>query len=106
MPYKTGELQTVEFKKSLRWDTDKGLQVGDEAIKKAFLSMEPRWNDCIKKYCCILNNQAGGTLFIGVGDDKSMAGLERDYESLVKKVNYEWTRNKNRDLFELHLDIK
>jgi predicted HTH transcriptional regulator len=46
-----------------------------------------------------LNSETGGTLFIGIADDKRVVGLEKDYKSLGKLG----TRDKDRDRFQVHL---
>ena len=73
-----GECEKVEFKSSLRWDyrqnkTNKELEHAVLKTIAAFL------------------NTHDGTLMIGVADDASIVGLEKDFQSLKKK---------NRDGFE------
>lgn len=76
-----GESETVEFKSSLRWDyrqnkTNKELEFAVLKTIAAFM------------------NTRKGTLMIGVADDTSIIGLDKDYQSFKKK---------NRDGFEQHL---
>ncbi len=64
-----GESDTVEFKSSLRWDAhmhtlNKHLEVAVAKAIAAFL------------------NSKGGTLFIGVGDNKTIVGVSSDYPTL------------------------
>jgi len=62
---RAGEGFNVEFKSSLRWNIRAGKK--DPAIEHAVL-----------KTISAFLNSSGGTLFIGVRDDGSAAGLERD----------------------------
>ena len=76
-----GENELVEFKSSLRWDykekrTNKDLEY------------------VIAKTIAGFMNSRGGTLLIGVDDDKNPLGLEKDFNTLKKK---------SRDGFMLHL---
>jgi predicted HTH transcriptional regulator len=76
-----GENELVEFKSSIRWNYKERAATKDiqEAIAVAIAGM--------------LNNN-GGTIFIGVTDDKEIIGIEKDVETLNKK---------NLDGFELFL---
>ena len=76
-----GESATLEFKSSLRWDYRLG---------KVNKSLE---DVILKTIVGFLNNQ-GGILLIGVSDEGSIIGLEKDYQTL---------KNKNRDGFQLHI---
>ncbi len=76
-----GESELIEFKSSLRWDynqnkTNKELEFAVLKTIAAFL------------------NTRRGHLLIGVADDGSIIGLEKDYQSLKKK---------NRDGFEQYI---
>jgi hypothetical protein len=86
-----GESPTVEFKESLRWDSKvpeaKGVA---EAI-------------AVKTVAGFLNTRLGGTLLIGVADDKKVVGLGRDYDSLAKPGDDRVGLDKQRDRFQLHL---
>ncbi len=64
-----GESQTVEFKSSLQWDVEAGRKNKD--LRFAVL----------KTIAAFLNTE-GGTLLIGVQDDGSVFGLEKDLELL------------------------
>jgi len=75
---RAGESETLEFKSSLRWD------IQSERINKALEAV------IIKSIAGFMNHR-GGTLLIGVSDDGSIAGIERDYRTL---------KHKNRDGFE------
>jgi hypothetical protein len=76
-----GESDEVEFKSSLRWDFKQ------EAVNK-------KLEEVIVKSVAAFANAHGGTLLIGVDDEGTILGLERDYESLG---------DADRDKFELHL---
>jgi predicted HTH transcriptional regulator len=73
--------ENVEFKSSLRWDYREGK------VNKLL-------EDVIMKSISAFSNARGGTLFIGVNDDKEIIGLNPDFETLKKK---------DVDYFELHL---
>jgi predicted HTH transcriptional regulator len=75
------ESQLLEFKQSLRYDVRK--KVVSKDVEKA-----------VMKTIAGFMNADGGTLVIGVDDDKKVVGLANDYETLAKK---------NRDGFENHL---
>lgn len=76
-----GENEGVEFKASLRWDYKEG-RVNKEL-------------ECvIARTIAGFMNAKGGTLLIGVTDEKTVIGLEKDYETLKKK---------NSDGFIIHL---
>jgi predicted HTH transcriptional regulator len=57
----------------------------------------------VKTVAGFLNSRLGGTLFIGIADDKKIVGLDRDYESLVKLGENRGGQDKDRDRFQLHL---
>ena len=78
-----GESYFVEFKETLRYDARKG------EISKELEKM-------VTKTIVGFLNADGGTLLIGVSDDGSIPGLERDYKTLPKK---------NRDGFENHVTM-
>ena len=75
-----GENGDLEFKKSLRW----GSTISAE-INKA--------QSIVIKTIAGFANAGGGTLLIGVEDNRELVGLESDYESL----------DGDKDKFELHL---
>jgi hypothetical protein len=86
-----GESPTVEFKESLRWDSKAPEAKGvAEAI-------------AVKTVAGFLNSRLGGTLLIGVADDRKVVGLDRDYESLSKPGEGPVGPDKQRDRFQLHL---
>ena len=86
-----GESPTVEFKESLRWDSKAPEAKGvAEAI-------------AVKTVTGFLNSRVGGTLLIGVADDKKVVGLEPDYDSLAKPGEDRVSPDKQRDRFQLHL---
>lgn len=78
-----GEGLFVEFKETLRNDMRKG-----EVSKEIERSV-------VKTIVGFLNAD-GGTLIIGVKDDKTITGIENDYKTLPKK---------NRDGFENHMTM-
>lgn len=66
-----GECATIEFKSSFRWDyrllkTSKEIELASLKTIAAFMNSE------------------GGTLLIGVADDTTILGLDKDYQSLKK----------------------
>ena len=77
-----GETDTIEFKSSLRWDY---------MLKRPNSQLEQA---VIKTITGFMNGE-GGNLYIGVADDKSILGLQADYDT--------FSRNKGRDTFERHL---
>lgn len=76
------ESETVEFKPALRWDSTKGRL--DRERERAV----------VKTVAAFLNS-GGGSLVIGVSDNRQVIGLSGDYEALG--------RQRNRDGFELAL---
>ncbi len=68
-----GESRTVEFKSSARWNLHRGDK--DSAIEREIL-----------KTVAGFMNAHGGTLLIGVSDDRQPIGLQNDYK-LTKKGN-------------------
>jgi len=75
-----GESELLEFKSSLRWDYQQG------SINKVL-------ENVVVKTVAAFANSDGGTLVIGVNDDRETLGLENDYASL----------GADKDKFELHL---
>ena len=75
-----GESERLEFKETLRWD------VATNALNK-------KLEDVVVKTIAGFANAGGGTLLVGVADDGTVSGLERDYACL----------GGNRDKLELHL---
>lgn len=78
---KLPESDTLEFKSSVRWDYNR---------RQANRALE----DVIVKTVVAFLNSSGGILIIGVDDDRTIKGLQPDYDSLKKN---------NRDGLELHL---
>jgi hypothetical protein len=66
-----GESATVEFKSSVRWD-----------VRESRLN-EPLKFSVIKTVAAFLNSN-GGTLLIGVDDDRKILGLQGDYSAFKK----------------------
>jgi hypothetical protein len=71
------EDQKTEFKSSLRYDVN-ATQYGQDKINP---DLE---KESLKEVCAFLNSD-GGTLLIGVSDDKKVLGLKNDYRFLPKK---------------------
>jgi hypothetical protein len=67
-----GENEDVEFKASLRWD-----------YKERRVNKELEY--AVAKSIAGFMNARGGTLLIGVTDEKTPAGLDTDYSTLKKK---------------------
>ncbi|MCW3994526.1 MAG: ATP-binding protein [Candidatus Bathyarchaeota archaeon] len=84
------ENQTLEFKSTFLYD----LRAGEKGINKANPDLE---RALLKEICAFMNSE-GGTIVIGISDDKprKIIGLANDYLVLP-------TRKKDRDGFEVHL---
>jgi hypothetical protein len=67
------EGQHLEFKSSLRWD------LRENRINKDLERV------VVKTVAGFLNAAGGGTLLIGVADDRTVVGLEKDFHSLQKQ---------------------
>jgi hypothetical protein len=78
-----GESATVEFKSSARWD------MKQNTVNKALELV------IVKTAAAFLNSETGGTLLIGVDDNRNAIGLVHDYKTLGKK--------QDRDGYELWL---
>jgi len=78
---KNDEGRHLEFKSSLRWDFRQD-------------KVNPDLENVILKTIAAFGNSDGGVLLIGVGDDKSIIGLDKDYSSLKKY---------GADFFEIYL---
>src|SRR5262249_43800718 len=92
----SGESATVEFKEGLRWDQWSDMREPSGSGRKRAPDAE---GIVIKNVAAFLNSETGGTLFIGIADDKRVVGLERDYQSLGKRES----RDRDRDRFQVHL---
>lgn len=68
----TGEGDRVEFKSTARWD------LRQEKINKAL-------EISIAKTIAGFANHAGGSLLVGVSDERVVLGLEKDYQTLKRK---------------------
>lgn len=73
------EGQRLEFKSSLRYDV-KASEHGQDKINP---DLE---KEVLREVCAFLNSD-GGTLLIGVSDDKKVLGLKDDYRLLPRKQN-------------------
>ncbi len=78
-----GESETLEFKSSLRLGVPSGTV--EPVVEKSIL----------KTVAAFLNSHKGGTLIIGVEDNKNILGVEYDFPALGKKQDL--------DGYELHL---
>lgn len=97
-----GECDSVEFKAALRWDQPQlGEAQGSERRTGELKSVSEF--AAIKTVAAFLNGRRGGTLLIGIADDRRVVGLEADYQSLVKPGQERGLRDKDRDRFQLHL---
>ena len=76
-----GESDELEFKSTLRWDLKEGI-------------VSKKLEEVVLKTVAAFANSQGGTLLIGVDDERQIVGLEHDYFSLGEA---------DRDKFELHL---
>lgn len=76
-----GESDELEFKASIRWDYERG-------------GVNKKLEDVVVKSVAAFANGQGGTLLIGVNDEGTALGLERDYMALG---------DIDHDKFELHL---
>jgi predicted HTH transcriptional regulator len=74
-----GESQSLEFKSTLRWDVKNNIQLKD--LEK----------NVLKTIAAFLNTKNGGQLLVGIEDNGTVFGLEKDYQLL---------QNGNRDKFE------
>jgi hypothetical protein len=90
----SGESSAVEFKEALRWEAQQDQPGDPRKFAEAI---------AIKTIAGFLNSRLGGTLFIGIADDKRIVGLDRDYESLVKLDQNRIMIDKARDKFQLRL---
>lgn len=64
-----GESETVEFKRSVRWDAR------ESRVNRAL-------DDAVTRTIAAFMNHRGGSLLIGVADDGTVVGLEADYATL------------------------
>jgi len=65
----SAEGRFLEFKATLRYSLAEN-------------KVDPRLEDVILKTVAAFSNQEGGTLIIGVTDDKQILGLQNDYNTL------------------------
>lgn len=72
---------TVEFKSSARWDMKQNT-----ANKVLELVI-------VKTVAAFMNGKSGGTLLIGVDDNRSAIGLAHDYQTLGKKQDRDGYEN-------------
>ena len=79
-----GEHDALEFKSSLRWDTETHIvnKTLEKVVLKTIVAFNNGWGD-------------GGKLIVGVDDDQKVLGLEGDYSTLRD--------GSDKDAFENHL---
>ena len=73
-----GESQTVELKSSMLYDYDRDDGTANAELKKALL-----------KEIVALMNAEGGTVYVGVSDDKQILGIGRDYGLLGRRAGWD-----------------
>ncbi|MDR3468137.1 MAG: putative DNA binding domain-containing protein [Xanthobacteraceae bacterium] len=71
---KLGESAVLEFKSTLQWDVV--LKQLNKGLRKS----------CLKTIAAFMNSE-GGTLLIGVEDDGSILGLDKDLGLMARKIN-------------------
>lgn len=76
-----GECATVEFKSSARWD------MKQNTLNKVLEMV------IVKTVAAFLNSETGGTLLIGVDDNRTPIGLAHDYKTLGKKQDRDGYEN-------------
>lgn len=86
----SGESSTVEFKEALRWEAKQDPPDDKGKFAEAI---------AVKTVAGFLNSRLGGTLFIGIADDKKIVSLDQDYESLGPRG----VQDKDRDRLQVHL---
>ena len=79
-----GEHDALEFKSSLRWDTETHIinKALEKVVLKTIVAFNNGWGD-------------GGKLIVGVDNDQKVVGLEGDYSTLRD--------GSDKDAFEIHL---
>ncbi|PWQ99035.1 GmrSD restriction endonuclease domain-containing protein [Leucothrix pacifica] len=77
------ESEVLEFKSTLRWDVKQDVK-------------NTKLEDIIIKTIAAFNNRYGGTLMIGVDDDKNVLGLDLDYQTFKEA-------DRNTDHYEIHI---
>jgi SAM-dependent methyltransferase len=77
----SGETEEVEFKSSLRYDFIKGTANKDleQVIVRTIVGF--------------MNSEKGGTLLIGVKDDNTILGLQKDYNTFNERKNKDGFQN-------------
>lgn len=78
---KRGETELVEFKPSLFWDYRQNKKNGELA-------------DAVMRAVTAFLNAHGGTVYVGVGDDGKILGLEADYGCVSRHQGWAgWSRS-------------
>ncbi len=89
---KNDESRYLEFKSSLRWDFRQE-------------KVNPDLENVILKTIAAFGNSDGGVLLIGVSDDKSIIGLDKDYTSL-KQYGADFFEIYLRNILHKHMGVK
>ncbi len=76
-----GESATVEFKSCARWDMRQNTP--NKALEIVI----------VKTVAAFLNSESGGTLLIGVDDNRTVVGLAHDYQTLGKRQDRDGYEN-------------
>lgn len=88
-----GESQTVEYKSTARWNLH--TQQADKKMEHIV----------VKTVCGFLNSE-GGSLLLGVDDDGSVLGLQRDLATLGSKSNWDGYELFLRQLLDTNLSVQ
>ena len=73
-----GESNAVEFKSSMLYDYKRGGGAKNPELKRALL-----------KEIVALMNAEGGTVYVGMADDKRILGIERDFALLGRRAGWD-----------------
>jgi hypothetical protein len=76
-----GESEVVEFKETFRWNVRTGA--ADKAMPQ----------QVVKAVAGMLNAAAGGTVLVGVADDRTVHGLQRDLKTLGQRQTHDGLQN-------------
>lgn len=70
-----GECDTIEFKATFKWDIE------ENRVNKDLPEM------LTQSICAFSNSHQGGMVFIGIKDDKSIYGIEKDLQKIFKSID-------------------
>jgi len=70
-----GECETIEFKATFKWDIE------ENRVNKDLPEM------ATQSVCAFSNSHQGGIIFIGIKDDKSIYGIEKDLQKIFKNID-------------------